>query len=155
MLKRVTEATLLYFALQITALPALSDVYRWVDASGGVHYSDRKPQDVESTLIKISKTSHPAENAEKSIGERIDALQDKEQIEKLKARQKQEIAVSEKNTTEYCKSVKANIDTLANNARIKIKGEDGELRYLTAEEIVEQRKSRQQLFNEKCGTYQP
>ena len=143
--------------LLVTALQASGDVYiyRWLDADGGVHYSDRKPQNVESTLIKTSKRPAVTGNAAQSFDQQIRTLQEREQIEALKSRQQQEIAVAEQTTADYCKSLKANIETLTNNARVRIKGEDGELRYLTAEEMVQKRNADQQAFTEKCKDYQP
>ena len=155
MLNRIAITTLAYFALQLTTLPVLSDVYRWVDDEGGVHYSDRKPQGVASTLIKISKVSNPSFSEEDGLTEQIDSLQEKEEVEKLKAQQQQEIALSDKATKDYCTSLKANIDTLTTGVRVKIKGEDGELRFLTAEEMVQKRRSSEQLFSENCGNVQP
>lgn len=155
MLKSLTKATLLCFALPLTTLPAHSDVYKWTDSSGGVHYSDQMPQGIESTLIKTSKSAERAGQPENSLDQQIDALQKKEAIEKLKTQQEQEIAATEKQTEDYCQSLRANIATLANNARIRVKGEDGELRYLTAEEIVEKQKASEQSYAERCNTSQP
>lgn len=155
MVNRITKGTLLCFALPLITLPAHSDVYKWTDSSGGIHYSDQMPRGEESTLIKTSKSAERAGQPENSLDQQIDALQENEAIEKLKTRQEQEIAATEKQTEQYCQSLRANINTLANNARIRVKGEDGELRFLTAEEIVEKKKTSEQSYAERCSTSQP
>jgi hypothetical protein len=143
MFTKTSKTALLCATLVCTALPASADVYKWVDGDGSIHYSDRKPQNTESRLIKTTKAS-PSPNANEtgSLSQQIDALDEKEEIKKLQTQQE-----------DYCKSLKSNIETLTNNARVRIKGDDGELRYLTAEEIVKKRKSSQQSFSDKCKNY--
>lgn len=42
-------------ALACLAAPALADVYKWVDAQGGVHYSDRPPP-ADAKTVTVEQT---------------------------------------------------------------------------------------------------
>lgn len=143
MLRKIT----LVLLIGVT-LPAWSEIYKWVDEDGTVHYSDKKPRGSETTQVKVStgKESKPGE----SVDQQINNLETQEEIDKVRKEQEIQTAEAEKAKQEYCEKLKANLETLANNVRIRTKGEDGELRFLTPEEIVEKRQSGQKSFDEKC-----
>lgn len=58
--------TLLALALLLTLLPAhASDLYRWVDKHGKVHYGDMPPdEDAEQLHLKVYGPSRPASGVE-------------------------------------------------------------------------------------------
>jgi len=51
---------------------------------------------------------------------------------------------------ELCKGAKSNLDTLESKARVRIKGDDGEYRYLTMEEKETQKKTARDLITSYC-----
>lgn len=146
----ISSCALVYTAL-LTAFPASADVYRWVDEAGIVHYSDRKPSGTDSTLVKVEQRSRNAGNKADNVSQRLEALEEQQEIDKVKALQEKEEAVAEKALAEYCHKLKSDIDTLTNNPRIRTTGEDGEKRFMTPEEIVKKRNADQQTYNDKCN----
>jgi len=149
-----TPAFALCFCL---AFASKADVYKWVDDEGSVHYSDRKPADAESTQIKTRKqTSARSVGAEGSLttqqnlDAQLQSLQEAGEIQQLEERQQEKLVSNNKAMEEYCASLKISIDTLASNARLRTKGDDGELRFMSAEEIVKKRNRNQQSYQAKC-----
>lgn len=58
----MTPRYLLLFALLAASLPATSDIYRWTDPQGKVHYADSPPADAKARQInvKINAIEGPA-----------------------------------------------------------------------------------------------
>jgi Domain of unknown function (DUF4124) len=141
--KVIQIAVLLSLAL---ALPSLSQAqfYKWVDAEGNVHYSDKKPKDQsEIKSIKIntgkgSSPSTPVENntpaAEAALQQKADALQSK--------KPKEEYA-------KQCASIEENMRKLAENSRVRI-NDNGEMRYLTPEELTAKKDQYQKMYDDFC-----
>ena len=146
----ISSCAIVYAAL-LTALPASADVYRWVDETGTVHYSDRKPRGTDSIQVKVDQQSSNAGNNADNVNQRLESLEEQQEINKVKTQQEKESAVAEKALAEYCRALKSNIETLTNNPRIRTTGEDGELRFMTPTEIVKKRKTSQQTHNDKCS----
>lgn len=48
-MKKITTIILFFLPLIVSA-----DIYKWTDSSGKLHFSDRKPQEVESGIINLS-----------------------------------------------------------------------------------------------------
>ncbi len=130
-------------------LPAYSaGVYKWTDEDGVVHYSDKKPGDKETTQLNVH--TGKASDSRQGLDEQMQQLNDKEELEKIRAQQAEETAAADKLQQERCQAARLNVDTLSNNARIRIKGEDGAERFLTPEEILEKKKKNQAIVDEEC-----
>ncbi|MCP4064816.1 MAG: DUF4124 domain-containing protein, partial [Gammaproteobacteria bacterium] len=68
------------------------------------------------------------------------------------ARQRQETAVEEarrKQRDANCATARSNLEVIANHARIRIE-ENGELRYLTPEELAEKRAELERMAEDNC-----
>lgn len=113
-------------------IDAKQKFYKWTDADGNTHYSEKKPEDKQVDEIKVyagsssnqnlgSKNDKTASDEEKSAEEQaIDEYNASEQarIDKLQAK-------------ENCKVAKKNLETLQNSARVKQKDpETGKLSYM-------------------------
>ena len=96
-------------------------LYKWTDAKGVTHFSEHPGANVSNEVIK-PKTGHsdpvtyttPTSSASinSSVANATAALKDPER----------------------CASARKNHETLKTFARIKVKGDDGEYRYLTPDE---------------------
>ena len=121
-------------------------VYKWVDESGVTHFSEHPPKNTETTLIK-PKTGHSEpvnyDDKGKALSEEASkaAAESKEAAEKLAEAMKD---------PERCASARKNLETLQNNARVKVKGEDGEYRFLTQDEMQDRLKTTQDAVRESC-----
>jgi len=148
MLPSTLKSLFICISLLVASLAA-SEVYKWIDEDGTVHYSDRKPPNTETTIVKTTGTRITAP-ATDSVEHQLDDLSKRQETEQLKAQQEAEVAETTQSTAEYCRSLRASLETLNNNSRVRVEDENGELRYLTAEEMVEKRRSNEQSLQEHC-----
>ncbi|WP_431686860.1 DUF4124 domain-containing protein [Hahella sp. NBU794] len=137
------------FLLSISSLSFASGVYKWTDENGVIHYSDKKPDFKTSEELNV-QTGTPTRERQ-DLNEQSQQLSDQQELEKIKAQQAQENATADAQLKEMCSQLKEYLQTMTNSARIREKQEDGSLRYLTPEEILEKRKSTQKRIDERCG----
>lgn len=143
---------ILTLAVLLVAAPAMSSaasVYKWTDENGVTHFGDRQPtgQQAESVSIRTGKRS---ESSRPSPQEQVEAL---ESQEAEKAERQQENAVEKarrKQREANCETARSNLSILKRNSRIRVE-EDGEQRYLSPEEIDEQREKFEEIAEENCG----
>ena len=158
-------STALYLALALALTSALvfappfardasgaeSTYYRWYDESGKLVVSDRPPQDVQIEYEVVSPRSNfvrrvspgqgavPAEVTPRPGNEFEQVDVNREQIE-----------VIPKNP-ESCARAKANLETLASAARIRIRDPDtGELRFISEDEKETQRQKARDTIRVHC-----
>jgi hypothetical protein len=120
--------------------------YRWLDDRGNPVHSDRPPEDGQnyevvttgSSLMREvegSKGAVPPETAPR-VGNEF------EQTDKEPAQIKK--------NPEYCDRAQKNLETLDNFRRIRVRDENGEFRYLSEEEVEEQRREAKAAISVHC-----
>lgn len=120
------------------ALTAPEKVYKWTDEKGQVHYSERPPFGTQAEAIK-PETGH---SEPVNYGATAD---DKTKEEKTADTGKKGLKDPER-----CDAARKNLDTLKTYARIRIKGEDGQLRYLTPDEQQQKTNEAAKAIEESC-----
>jgi Domain of unknown function (DUF4124) len=140
-----TSSLWLAIALLIASAPALAeDVYKWVDKSGNVHYSDLPPSSIEAKRMpKRSKDALPAQTTPAQPGQAKPAASyaDKElefrkrKVEAEEAQKKQQLAQTEaKKKDDHCRSLRGNLSTLQEQGRVYRYNEKGEKTFLEDEQ---------------------
>ena len=127
-----------------SALAAAETVYKWTDNRGQVHYSERPPQGAQAEAIK-PETGH-------SEPVTYTTATDEKASEEKKDKEGKKVG-SEKSALkdpERCDSARKNLDTLKTYARIKIKGDDGEYRFLTPDEQTQKTAEATKAIEESC-----
>lgn len=144
------------FALFIASSPTLAACnggYRWSEVKDGktiTHYTQQPPEGRPSECVQISTGTRSQVNP----GESDDATAvgkpgaDGKTPAKADAKPKSMEGLPEKDP-EKCKQAKDTKSVLDSHARIREKDESGEYRYLTPEEIGEQKK----IADESIGVY--
>lgn len=151
-------ATLL--AATLTSTPALSGtVYRWVDDEGNVQFSDNPPpgreaqdtgQRTRSNRPEPAKSASAAGRDEEKTKDNKPEDQTSEaspELPPLTPEEKEELARQHKDN---CKAAREALQTMDNYARLRVE-EDGEMRYLTPEEIKKRRKRMEGIREESCN----
>ncbi|MDX1598590.1 MAG: DUF4124 domain-containing protein [Marinobacter sp.] len=146
--KRILTLAIILAAAPLAASGA--SVYKWTDENGVTHFGDRQPTGQQAEQVNVrSGTS--------SGGQKGQSPQ--EQLEELEARQADEAEKREESAVEEarrkqreanCETARSNLRILDRNSRIRVE-EDGEQRYLSPEEIDEQRQKFQEIADENCG----
>jgi hypothetical protein len=118
------------------AFAAAEKVYKWTDAKGQTHYSQHPPFNTETEVIK-PPTGHS------------DPVEYKVAPE-TKVEAKAETTVAPPKDKERCQNARSNAETLKTYARIRVKGDDGEYRFLTPDEQQQKLKEANKAIQESC-----
>ncbi|MEQ8514305.1 MAG: DUF4124 domain-containing protein [Chromatocurvus sp.] len=137
---------------------AADSYYRWKDERGNLVVSDRPPQasieyEVFSTGSNRFRRVAPGEGAvppetTSRPGNRFEASDSSDDEKPMET-----VAVEvlpEKNP-EICERARQNLQTLESAARIRVRDEQGELRYLTEDEKATQRQNAMDNIEVHCG----
>jgi hypothetical protein len=143
-------------ALTSTANAACNGGYRWSETVGGktvVHYTQQPPEGRQSECVQITTGTRSLVNpGEAEASEAAPAAGKPATGEQAKtdgaAKPKSMQGVPDKDP-EKCKQAQDTRSVLDSHARIREKTESGEYRYLTPEEITEQKS----LADEAVGVY--
>ena len=130
-------------ALIAITFPAAADIYKWVDEKGGVHYSDRPPPPggkIEEH-VKGSTSAQPRRDAEPAQAPNSEAEEEmafrKRQAERDRAEAEQQMRLEEAETKRRnCERARNNLAALQAHSRVTKFGPNGEIIYLTDEEIA-------------------
>lgn len=128
----------LILSLCVSAAAEDSDVYRWVDADGEVHFSDRP---LSKSAKRLEITSRPTDNAR--INQERQARMEREQAQKavaIESSSTEESAGEEaERMAENCRRARAALASIVNARRLYEPAQDGSRRYLDADQIAQRR----------------
>lgn len=159
--QRLNTACCTTLLLAALSFHAQAEVYKWVDADGSIHYSDIKPNDKNATRIKTqtgqsSNTSdaetEPNESDASSSNPqaRAQALDEQMKTQQDVADRQAEMDKAKVEQDEKCATIRENLKKMEENSRIRI-DDNGQVRYLSAEEIIEKKKNFQKMLDESCN----
>ncbi|RBW48221.1 DUF4124 domain-containing protein [Marinobacter sp. F3R11] len=128
-----------------------ASVFKWTDENGVTHFGDRQPVGAASETVNVrSGTSSSAASKRPSAQEQLGELQEKQQKEADREKDSAVEAARRKQREANCETARTNLEVIENNARIRIE-ENGEMRYLSPEEIAKQREKLEEIAAENCG----
>jgi Domain of unknown function (DUF4124) len=126
---------------------ARTDYYRWLDSRGNPIHSDRPPPagvdyEVVSTKSTFKRNVEAEEGAvpletSPRVGNEFDQVDTEEAKRSLK-------------NPELCTRAKDNLAALTNSEQVKVRNDQGEERFLTAEEIVVERQTAKAQLSVYC-----
>ena len=125
-------------------------VYRWVDDDGTVHFGDRIPKGKETEVVKNRVVGKSNAEAIEGLAEKQKQSQLQKVEEAKQAIAKTKVEAEKKILVEACgksREQKARMDLFA---RIKLQGEDGEVRILSEEEKQAELKKVSDFLNNEC-----
>jgi hypothetical protein len=130
----------IFSSLNSTSLNAAA-IHKWVDDKGNVHYSDAPPAKTDSKNVRV-------QSAPSDPGKALPRLSSPDApSEATQSEQK----VSEERASKICASAQADLDIISTSDRIKLQGADGNIRYLSDEEIAERLASSQAEVDRFCN----
>ncbi len=138
--------------LMIISQFAMAGVYRWTDAQGHVHYSDR-PQSPDAEEIRIqSKPSdtggNKREEVQKQLEEKLQGHAERREAVKETAHEKDTLKI-EKATN--CKTARERMDTIKKAQYLYEQLEGGEQRVYSDEERAQAEIEAQEEVRKWCG----
>ncbi|WP_096281565.1 DUF4124 domain-containing protein [Marinobacter sp. LV10R510-11A] len=144
--------TTLMLTLLMAIAPGMAmsaSVYKWTDENGITHFGDRQPVGANSETVNVRSGTSTGGNNRPSAQQRLGELQEQQQAD---AEKKQETTVEtarRKQREANCETALSNLKIIEDNARIRIE-ENGEMRYLTPDEIAEKRNKLEEVTAENC-----
>lgn len=150
----MTKTTLMLTLLMAVApgMAMSASVYKWTDANGITHFGDRQPVGASSETVNVrSGTSTGNGNKRPTAQQRLGELQEQQQEDAEKQKETAVQTARRKQREANCETARENLEVIESNARIRIK-ENGEMRYLTPDEIAEQRNKLEDIATENCGS---
>ena len=144
------RALLLAIALAATTAPA-GDLYRWVDAEGGVHYTDSPPPGAK--VEKIGIRSQATDPAARAADEAKVAATDRVSAEV--ARMKDEEATTAKQLAEAkaadCADAQKTYADMRDERKILATGTDGKENWVRGDDAIKLKEAARASVTEKCG----
>jgi len=150
------KALVIALLISITPVPlAAEEFYRWTDESGNTNYSqnpppgvDARPVDIRTRAPKPQSQSNQQGQSQSRSGE--DNGEEKESGDSEEQGQRPDKEAVAEAKRRNCERAKESLAMLDNNARVQVEDEDGERRYLSPEEMEEQRKRYEKMRDENC-----
>ncbi len=145
-LKR-TAVTVLMAAVCCFALSSqAATLYKWIDENGVMHFSEHPPAgvaNVEKVRNHTARGNSPVQyNAPSTQSESAE-----EQTINTEAGQQRDPTIQKAR----CETARKNLDSLSTFVRIREKDENGELRFLSEEEVAERRKTFKDIVEKECS----
>ena len=141
-------------ALTFAGGATASEIYRWVDAEGNVHYGDRPSGAPAEQRLQLSYARTDGSAVEARVQARRDAkaAQDEAEAEAAKAAQEAaeeaEIAAEQQKA---CESARARLETYRSSRRLYKADENGERVYLDEEQRQAASQRIQDQISEFCN----
>jgi len=143
----------LMLTLLMTIAPGMAmgaSVYKWTDENGVTHFGDRQPVGASSETVNVrSGTSSGADASRPSPQKRLGELQEQQQKEADREKETSAEKARRKQREANCATAQTNLEIISTTARIRVE-ENGEQRYLTPEEIDEQKKKYEEIVAQDC-----
>ncbi len=122
-----------------SAMAAPSKVYKWTDSKGQTHYSQHPPYNTDTEVVK-PQTGH---------SDPVDYSAANAKPEKEKSEANSAVAATAIDN-ERCENARKNVETLKTYARIRVKGDDGQFRYITPDEHAQKLAEANKAIEESC-----
>ena len=117
-------------------------IHKWVDDKGNVHYGDAPP-------VKTSSKNVRVQSAPSDPGKALPRLKSPDDASEQTAGTEQK--VSDEQASQICASAKADLAVISTSDRIQLQTADGNLRYLSSDEIAERQASSQAEVDRFCN----
>ena len=121
-------------------------IYKWVDEQGITHFTERPPQDRESTTI--TTTSAPANSATVKAPITSTKITDPEQAA-IDAKVKRQVAAEEAERQRVCNIYRNNLAQMEQNPRVRVE-ENGQMRRIGEEERQQRMADTRKAISENC-----
>jgi Domain of unknown function (DUF4124) len=129
----------------LASVAAAATVYKWMDAEGQVHYTDRPPRAGDAKIIAVYEEGSPEDEGAESTATAGDesppadatasAAQDEEQAAASQAQVNAVNADVAKARAENCKKATERYNSYVTSQRLFRTGPDGQRQYLTDAEL--------------------
>ena len=141
-------------ALMVCGLAGASEIYKWTDEEGNVHYEDRPTGNgqIERVNIVSRNTDNAAVQAQIEARREARALAEQVESEAPPEMSREEIAREREERAKKCQQYRARLEQFLRSTRLYREGEGGDRQYLSDDEIMAARTRVEGQIKEYCGS---
>ena len=139
--------SVILISASITPISYAGKVYKWTDGNGVIHYGDKRPEGANAETLRVKSNSSSARTSPQDQLKALEEQKDRASMAENELKKEEEAKIQ---TQARCEQAKSNLLTIENNARIRIE-ENGELRYMTPQEITAKKNEMSKIVEEACG----
>ncbi|MFT7366745.1 MAG: hypothetical protein ACI9OW_001650 [Marinobacter psychrophilus] len=143
-------------ALLLAMVPAMANatvVYKWTDADGITHFGDRQPTGTQAEQISVRSGQSNLVNSNSSAQQQLNELEQRQRAASEESRAVDAAATRQAQRKTNCDAAQQNLEIISNNSRIRIT-ENGEQRFLTPDEVSQQKQTYEDIVEKNCGAEQ-
>lgn len=146
--------TLAVLAVSLCGGAAASEIYKWIDENGNVHYEDRPSGAATEQRLAMTYSRTDSGAVQKGIEARLE--RDAARAEKRAARDEEKQAAEDAKAEadarqKKCAQYRRQLETMVQAQRLYRVGEDGERSYLDDAQRQEARQKAEELIAETCN----
>jgi len=133
---------------------AASEIYKWTDENGTVHYGDRPTGANSEVRLNISSEPTDPERVQQIVQARADARAEREEAESARAATEaspEELRAEAEERAEKCTMYKDRLQKFVTSRRLYRHDESGERVYLDEQETLAARNRVQEQVEEYCS----
>lgn len=141
-------------ALLATGAASASEIYKWTDDDGNVHYVDRpsgQPNEARMDIIS-AKTDNAAVTARTQARREARAAAEQAASEAPTGMSKEEIRAEQAERQKKCQMYRDRLEQFLQSQRLYKQDDSGERQYLSEDEVMAARQRVQGQIEEYCGS---
>ncbi|MDJ0880861.1 MAG: DUF4124 domain-containing protein [Gammaproteobacteria bacterium] len=139
---------LLIPVLIFTSSSYAAGIQKWVDDNGQVHYGDSPPAKTQTESVRVSRPpSNPGKALPRFTGSQDDTSATANADEDTASAPPE---TSEEVAQKQCEQAKKDLSTLNRTSRVRLRMDDGTIRYMTDEEREERKKLSEEDIKQFC-----
>lgn len=141
-------------ALLASGLAVASEIYKWTDDEGNVHYVDRPTGQPDETRLDIysARTDNSAVQARVQQRRQSRAAADQVASEAPDEMRKEELRAAQQERQEQCQKYRARLEKYLQSQRLYKEDQSGERVYLDEDETLAARTRVEEQIKEYCGS---
>ena len=141
-------------AMTLGSASMASEIYKWTDAEGNVHYEDRPTGSATEQRLKLSYSRTNVEAVQQRISSRVESQEARREAKAAAAEEEQSATAAAAEAAEKrkkCESYRARLQTFVQSRRLYRENDNGEREYLDDKQTQEARQRVEELIAENCN----
>lgn len=150
-----TLAALVAMAVIASSGAIASEIYKWTDENGTIHYGDRPSGDASEERLALTYRRSTAGSVERQVKAQSDRRAAREEARAAagaEAQQAEEVRAEAEAKQQRCEKYRAQLETMLQARRLYREDENGERKYLDDEQRQEARTKAEELIAENCSS---
>ena len=132
-----------------------SGVYKWVDDQGNIHYGQQRPGNIQAERMNLQNYAPEDTSSYKRPGSKADAENNNAPADDNKNKtsdteKKPESKADKKRRMAACAQAKKGLSNMQSSGRVRSKGKDGSINYLSEKQKAAKMKQSRDLISKHC-----